>query len=166
MRIRQANEQDLDTILAIVRQVVPLMQATGNQQWAADYPNREAFAEDIAHGELWAAEIDGQLAAIIAVCSAQSPEYAEVGWDLSEPALVLHRMAVDPAYRGRGVARALIEHAEELGRERGIPQIRLDTNTKNLAVQQLLTKLHYRYAGEIGLLRRPGLRFRCYDKML
>jgi len=166
MRIRQATEADIDEILRIVRLAVPLMQAAGNRQWAEDYPNREVFARDIENGELWVAEINAQVAGVIAICSEQSPEYADVGWDLSEPALVLHRMAVDPAFRSQGVAMALMQHAEELARSRQIPQIRLDTNTKNLAVQKLLAKLDYVYAGEIGLLRRPGLRFCCYDKKL
>jgi ribosomal protein S18 acetylase RimI-like enzyme len=166
MRIRQATDADLDAILRIVRLVVPLMQAAGNRQWADDYPDRETFALDIANGELWVAELEAKLAAVVAICGEQSPEYADVGWDLSEPALVVHRLAVDPAFRSRGVAMALMQHAEELARAQNIPQIRLDTNTTNLAVQKLLDKLGYVYAGEIGLLRRPGLRFRCYDKSL
>jgi ribosomal protein S18 acetylase RimI-like enzyme len=166
MRIRQATPEDLDAILRIVRLVVPLMQATGNQQWASDYPNREAFTTDLQNNELWVAEVEGIVAGVAAICAEQSPEYADVGWDLSEPAIVVHRLAVDPVFRAQGVAVALMQHAELVARSRQISQIRLDTNTKNLAVQKLLTKLGYVYAGEISLLRRPGLRFRCYDKKL
>jgi ribosomal protein S18 acetylase RimI-like enzyme len=103
---------------------------------------------------------------VAAICGDQSPEYADVGWDLSEPAIVVHRLAVDPAARGQGIALALMQQAEQVARERGIPRLRLDTNTKNLAVQKLLDKLGYVFAGEISLRRRPGLRFRCYEKFL
>ena len=34
------------------------------------------------------------------------------------------------------------------------------------ATQRLFPKLGYRFAGEIGLAFRPGLRFFCYEKRL
>jgi len=96
----------------------------------------------------------------------QEPEYAEVGWDTAEPAIVVHRLAVDPACRGQGVAAALMHQAETVARSRGIDVLRVDTNTKNLATQRLFPKLGYVKAGEIGLSFRPGLRFCCYEKRL
>ena len=39
--------------------------------------------------------------------------------------LHVRRVAVDPAYRGRGVARAMVEHAERRARDDGRPEIRL-----------------------------------------
>ena len=166
MQIRRATDADLDRIAEIVRLVVPAMQASGNHQWDEHYPNRAAFAADVANGELWVAEVDGQVAAMAAFCREQSPEYATVGWDLNEPALALHRLAVDPAFRGRGVARALTLHAETVARELGIAVLRVDTNTQNQATQKLLPSIGYIYAGEIGLAHRPGLRFCCYEKRL
>jgi ribosomal protein S18 acetylase RimI-like enzyme len=166
MQIRQAAHTDLDGIMRVVRLVVPLMQATGNHQWDNEYPERAAFTSDLDNGELWVTEADNQVVAVAAICGHQSPEYASVGWDLTEPAIVVHRLAVDPAVRGQGIALALMQQAEQVAREQQIPRLRLDTNTKNLAVQALLVKLGYEYAGEISLLRRPALRFRCYEKLI
>ena len=166
MRIRQATDEDLGAILAVVRRVVPLMQASGNQQWGADYPNREVFARDVTNSELWVAELAGQVAGVVAICREQSPEYADAGWDLSASALVVHRLAVAPEARGHGVAAALMAQAERLARASRITQIRLDTNTENKPMQALVERLGYALVGEISLLRRPGLRFRCYEKVL
>jgi len=95
-----------------------------------------------------------------------SPEYAAVGWDLNEPSIVVHRMVVDPEARGQGLAKLLMHYAEELARSRKMVAIRLDTNTQNRAMRELLNTLRYHYAGEISLTGREGLRFCCYEKRL
>jgi ribosomal protein S18 acetylase RimI-like enzyme len=164
---RLATAADLPAILAIIRRVVPLMQAGGNQQWSADYPNEAVFQEDITRQHLWVAEVDGQVAAVAALThNDQDPEYAQADWDATEPALVTHRLAVDPAAQGRGAAVALLKQAEVLAVEQGLRVLRVDTNSENLATQRLFPKLGYRFAGEITLAFRPGLRFFCYEKQL
>jgi len=166
MLIRLATTGDIPAIMQTIRRVVPLMRDSGNLQWDEQYPNPEVFTRDIEFAQLWAAEIDGQLAGIAALTTDQEPEYAHVGWDITEPAIVVHRLAVDPAFQGRGVSIALLEHAEAVALQRGIAQIRVDTNTQNRVTQRLLPKLGYSLVGEIGLEFRPGLRFFCYDKIL
>ena len=54
---RRATAADLPAILALVRRVVPLMHATGNFQWSADYPNEAVFQRDIEQQQLWVAEL-------------------------------------------------------------------------------------------------------------
>jgi ribosomal protein S18 acetylase RimI-like enzyme len=143
-----------------------MMRAAGNLQWDDAYPNAEVFERDIELGQLWVAEIDGAIAGVAALTRNQEPEYAQVGWDIEEPAVVVHRLAVDPAFRGMGVAGALMRKAEDVAMERGIRVLRVDTNTLNEASQRLFPKLGYALVGEIGLEFRPGLRFLCYEKRL
>ena len=167
MLLRQATLSDIPALMSLVRRVVPLMRAAGNLQWDDHYPNEHIFERDIDHGELWVAEPSpGVLAAVTAITTDQSPEYADVGWDTHEPAIVIHRLAVDPGFRGTGVALALMELAETVARGRGISVLRVDTNTQNLNTQRLLPKHGYTLAGEISLDFRPGLRFFCYEKRL
>jgi ribosomal protein S18 acetylase RimI-like enzyme len=152
--------------MELVRQVVPLMRAAGNLQWDASYPNAGVLERDIELGQLWVAEIDGVMAAVAAVTTDQEPEYTQVGWDIEEPAVVVHRLAVNPQFRGAGLAAALMKKAEEVALQRGISVLRVDTNTQNEATQRLFPRLGYAVAGEIGLGFRPGLRFLCYEKRL
>jgi GNAT superfamily N-acetyltransferase len=166
MRIRLAAHEDLPALMALVRRVVPLMLAAGNRQWDENYPNEVVFGRDIDLKQLWLAEIESSIAGVAAITMDQEPDYAQVGWDLTEPSIVVHRLAVDPAFRGAGVARALMQKAEEVAEEHGITVLRVDTNTQNEATQQLFPKLGYAFAGEIGLQIRPGLRFLCYEKRL
>lgn len=167
--IRLATAADLPAILALVRQVVPLMHAQGNFQWSVDYPNAEVFEQDLATGHLWVAVLPGaaEVAGVAALTrNAQDPEYAQADWDPAAPAAVVHRLAVVPAAQGRGVAQALLAQAEVLARGWGYGAVRVDTNSENAATQRLFPKLGYRFAGEIGLAFRPRLRFFCYEKRL
>jgi len=166
MNLRRAQLEDIPAIMAIIRRVVPLMRAAGNLQWDEAYPNSEVFSRDIEKEQLWVAEIDGSLAGVAAITEDQEPEYARVGWDITKPAIVVHRVAVDPELRGRGIAEALMQQAEIVAKERSITVLRVDTNTQNAATQKLFPKLGYTFSGETELGFRAGLRFLCYEKRL
>ena len=163
---RRATLADIPAILALVRRVVPLMNASGNFQWSADYPNEAVFRADIAQNHLWVAELDGTLDGLAALTQDQDAEYAQADWDVTEPSLVTHRLAVDPAAQGKGIALALMAEAETQAVAQGLRVLRVDTNSENTATQRLFPKLGYRFAGEITLAFRPGLRFFCYEKRL
>jgi ribosomal protein S18 acetylase RimI-like enzyme len=166
MRIRLAAPEDLAALMALLRRVVPLMLATGNLQWDENYPDEAVFRRDIDLKQLWIAEIGTDIAGLAAITMDQEPDYAQVGWDIDEPAIVVHRLAVDPGFRSAGVAVALMQKAEEVAIERSLSVLRVDTNTQNEATQRLFPKLGYQLAGEISLQLRPGLRFFCYEKRL
>ncbi|MVN76040.1 GNAT family N-acetyltransferase [Hymenobacter sp. HMF4947] len=164
--IRRATVADLPAIVALVQAVVPLMNASGNFQWTAEYPNEAVFGQDIEQQHLWVAELAGQLAGVAALTQDQDAEYADADWDAAEAAVVTHRLAVAPSAQGKGVAQALLAQAEHEARALGLRTLRVDTNSENAATQRLFPKLGYRFAGEIKLAFRPGLRFFCYEKQL
>ncbi|HEY1005998.1 MAG TPA: GNAT family N-acetyltransferase, partial [Sphingobacteriaceae bacterium] len=106
MLIRRALLTDIPAILALLSRIVPMMNAEDNFQWDASYPDREVFEADIRAGHLWVAALDSRIAGFAAITTDQEPEYAEAGWDISEPAIVTHRLAVGVGFRGRGVGKA------------------------------------------------------------
>lgn len=166
MIIRRAALFEVPAIMLLVRQIVPLMRATGNLQWDDAYPNANVFAVDVALRQLWVADFDGILGGFAAITTDQPPEYAQAGFNIHEKAIVVHRLAVDPEFRGFGVATALMEEAEALAFEAGIDVLRVDTSVQNEATQRLFPKLGYTLAGEVSLDFRPGLRVLCYEKRL
>ena len=166
MTIRLATPEDIPAIMTLLKSIVPAMQAAGNYQWDSSYPNEAVFEDDIAKEQLWVAEVDSAIAGFAAITTDQDEEYADVGWDITETAIVTHRLAVGTQYRGLGIAKALLLQAEKVAVERNIPVLRIDTNTNNEATKALFPKLGYEYAGDIGLEHRPGLRFCCYEKRL
>ncbi|GAB2690237.1 hypothetical protein GCM10027037_11470 [Mucilaginibacter koreensis] len=166
LNLRLATENDIPQLMDLVAGIVPLMQAAGNFQWDSTYPNATVFTEDIKLNQLWVAEVNGQVAGVTAITTDQDDEYADVGWDITETAIVTHRLAVGADYQGLGIAKALLQKAEDVARDRGIPVLRIDTNSENKATQKLFPKLGYNLAGEITLAFREGLRFFCYEKRL
>ena len=166
MIIRRATTSDVPSIMQVIHDVVPGMCESGNYQWDHTYPNAAVFEEDIALDQLWVADLDGEIAGVAAITTEQYPEYASVGLDINETAIVVHRLAVSPRYRGKGIAAALMQEAEAEARRRDIKTLRIDTNTANQATQQLFPKMGYRFVGEMGLDFRPALRFLCYEKRL
>jgi GNAT superfamily N-acetyltransferase len=165
--IRPAHFADLPRVMDLIRRVVPLMRASGNTQWDDGYPSEQIFAQDIEAGELWIAETgDGVLTGVAAFTSTPGHAYDAAGWDVDEPAVFSHRLAVDPDQRGSGVAVALMQQAEQVARERGVRTLRVDTGIENLPAQRLIERLSYQFVGEIPLAFRPGLRVRCYEKRL
>ena len=97
---RKASHDDLDTITHIAQSlVVPIMNQSGNYQWNNTYPLRNDFLGDVNNDQLWVAEdkdSGGEIAGFVALTTDQSPEYADVGWDLSVRSIVPHRLAVHP----------------------------------------------------------------------
>lgn len=166
MMIRLAVTEDIPKIMHLVGKVVPIMRKSGNFQWGYDYPNPEVFAKDIAIGQLWIAEIEDNVVGVSAITTDQDAEYADAGWDITEQAIVTHRLAVDPDCQGMGIARKLMAQAEQVALSRGIAILRVDTNSENLATRALFPKLGYEFSGEISLAKRPGLKFFCYEKFI
>src|SRR5664279_1250184 len=127
MEVRLGRREDVPAVMALVGRVVPLMRAEGNFQWDDQYPNAAAFERDVSQGWLWIAEVHDQVAGAAAITTEQEPEYAEVGWDLNERAVVVHRLLVDPAFQGQGLAAALLRQAEEVALSWGVAALRVDT---------------------------------------
>jgi len=164
MIIRLATINDIPAIMQLVDEVVPVMRASGNFQWDSTYPNAKVFENDIALNQLWVADADGEIGGVTAITTDQDAEYAQVGWDISEIAIVTHRLAVSIHHRRQGIAEALLKQAEVIAQNRDIRILRIDTNSNNKATRLLFPKLGYEFAGEISLSFRPNLRFYCYEK--
>jgi GNAT superfamily N-acetyltransferase len=165
--LRLATQEDVDHIMEIVEKVVPLMRKSGNLQWDEKYPNSAVFSGDILNQDLWvAADIDGSVVGVIALTLDQPKEYAQAGLDLSDVCIVPHRMAVDPDWQGRGVAKLLLGQADVVGQMKGISRIRIDTNLENKITTRLFPSFGYELMGEFAFDNRPGLRFLCYEKLV
>lgn len=163
--IRKATPEDLPLILNIILDVKRLMMEGGNTQWDSDYPGEKEYSKDIELGELWLEELDGFISGFMAINSSLSKEYNDVEWMTELPANGIHRLAVNPAFRGKGVAKRLFAFAEELSRLQGMKSIRLDTFSLNKAAQRLFVNNGYTFVGNIFMKGRT-IPYLCFEKSL
>lgn len=164
--IRKAVLEDMNQILDIVKKVVVKMQDEGNDQWNESYPGYDDFYGDIQAGDLFVdSESNGTIKAVICLNRDEPEEYGGIPWKYNRPALVIHRMAVAPAYHGNGLAKKLIKFAEERALALGLRYIRSDTCSRNSGMNPLFKKLEFDFR---GTLRFPGYNydFNCYEKFL
>jgi ribosomal protein S18 acetylase RimI-like enzyme len=141
-----ADEARLMRLDDALRQDVP---GTDGWRWpeAADF--REATFRDGAYDP-----------ATYLVAVADTPgEYvglARVWWKLTSPRLGM--IAVLPAYRRRGIARALLAEVLAVVHERGQPEVFTEVDDRNVASRSLMRSIGARSVpGHVHLeLRRPG----------
>ncbi|MDC7234047.1 MAG: GNAT family N-acetyltransferase [Spirochaetales bacterium] len=164
--IRKAQIDDIWGILDIVERSVPLMQDVGNDQWNSSYPSREDFLKDIAAGELFVETgSDRSVLSVICLNQVEPAEYEQVQWSRSRPSLVIHRMAVDPRYRGKGLAGKLFDFAERRARDLQFDSIRSDTCCRNPGMNSLFQKKGFKKTGTIRFAGSEN-DFYCYEKKL
>ena len=166
--IRLARPEDVDAIWALVQRAAAHMHSLGNPQWGEDYPTRAHYAADQARDELYVAEDeDGTILGAVCLNQDQAPEYALLPWAISGPAMVLHRLAVDPAAQRRGVGRSFFQFAEAMARCHGLPTFHLDTYARNDRMQALIRSQGFTQVGMVHFDRegRPD-GFPCFEKVL
>ena len=170
--LRRAALEDLAQIVEICGKAVAILNADGNFQWNSSYPLQSDFERDIKDNVLWVAVVGGNVAGFAALTCDQPDEYAEVGLDISETCIVPHRVAVDPIFRGKGIAVKFMQIAEALAKEAGYKYVRVDTNSMNIAMQNLFVKLGYQYCGpDFKFKEKPPVNgvemtFKCYQKIM
>ena len=92
------------------------------------------------------------LVATVALDGRSEPEYEQLRWltPLGQPALIVHRLAVHPRFQRRGLAKRLMQFAEEFAADRGLASIRLDAFSGNSAALALYEGLGYVRVGELS----------------
>jgi GNAT superfamily N-acetyltransferase len=163
MRIGRAEARHAEPAWDVMVRCKRALEAEEVRQWDDAYPTRDIVEADVARGALYVLEDrDGRCVASVALDATQSPEYAPLAWTGREPALVVHRLCVDPAEQGKGLAHRLMDFAESHAARSGYASIRLDAYTGNPRSVQLYRRRGYREVGQVYFPRRT-LPFWCFE---
>jgi ribosomal protein S18 acetylase RimI-like enzyme len=144
--IRRATREDLTRIGALGALLVETHHAFDPRRFlSATRGTLRAYASFIG------SQLDEPDAAIfVAEQGAEVLGYAYVALEsydymsLRGPAGILHDIIVDPASRGRGVGRLLLDAVLAYLKSRGAPQVVLSTAVKNEAAQRLFASVGFR----------------------
>lgn len=162
--IRPGKLSDLPDILRITQACAADLCARGIFQWNEAYPSAAVLRSDLERGELWVLELDKRPVGMVVLTGQMDAEYKAVRWLGPESAhRYVHRLAVHPDFQGRGIARQLMDFAEERAREEGADSVRLDTFSKNLRNQRFYENRGYTRLEAVWFPMQSPHPFYCYE---
>ena len=150
MNIRRASASDLDAIEQIYNEI-HTAEEEGKQTigWMRDiYPVRKTAEDAVSRGDMFVLE-DGQILGSAIINRIQVDCYKGAPWEYeTDKVCVLHTLVIAPAVSGRGYGRYFVEFYERWAAEHGLPELRIDTNARNITARAMYRKLGYK---EIGI---------------
>ena len=103
MVVREAKTTDIKSILAITKACAKDMTSKGIFQWNENYPNKEAFENDLKNNWLYVIVNNQNPIGSISITPNMDEEYESVKWLTNNSQnLYIHRLAVHPKMQGKG----------------------------------------------------------------
>lgn len=161
----RTEKEDLPQLRALFDGCAKTIATWGIDQWQDGYPQNEVILQDIAEGKGYAFRESGKILAAFTVFADGDPFYVSLGtdfWGDGKKHLALHRVAVDPALRQRGIGRAILDAAAVMAREAGCASMRIDTHRGNVPMRTMLEHYGFQLCGDMilpGGLPRVGYRY-------
>lgn len=165
--IRRGVHEDLIPILEITKNCAVKMDAMGIYQWNENYPNRNAFIDDIKNNELLVFTKGALLVGCIALCTKMDDVYKDVKWLTKDvKSLYVHRLAVDPQFQKKGIGKKLMDYAEDFAKKNNFISIRLDTFSKNKNNMRFYERRGYKRLEEVFFPGQSKFPFYCYELII
>jgi len=139
--VRDLKADDAPRVLALLREVAQNLQKRGSTQWSQFLEGGQDIVERrFREGSVILAERGGQDAGCV-VLQPQDLFWGDLGRDNS--ALWVHSLAVRPAFKGRGLGKALLDLAASLARARAKSWLRLDVIDANAKLKAYYARLGF-----------------------
>tara|TARA_R110002072_G_scaffold266303_3_gene425215 strand:- start:2274 stop:2777 length:504 start_codon:yes stop_codon:yes gene_type:complete len=159
---------EIDEIITLTKACGSYMRENGIDQWDENYPDRDRILVDLESKTLFAYRENSTIIGIVVLNENQDEEYAEINWSTNDDNrnIVLHRLAVHPNQQGKGIAREIMDFAEQFAKEQNYDSIRLDTFSQNQRSQKFYTNRGYTDLGPIYLKYKKDHPYFCYELIL
>lgn len=166
--ISNGKPEELEAILELTRACGRHMRENGIDQWDENYPDLNSLKRDIETNTLFAFRENDAIVGIVVLNESQDPEYGEINWSTrqSDRNIVVHRLAVSPDHQGKGIARKIMDFAEEWAKENDYDAIRLDTFSQNPRNQRFYKNRGYTELGSVYLSYKKEHPYFCYELLL
>lgn len=162
--IQLAEISEIDQILNLTSACAYKMNEEGIYQWNDSYPNYKVFRQDIEREELYLFKLENKIVGCIVISRVMDDVYQTIQWlTKNRNNYYIHRLAVHPDYQGKGIARKLMDFAEDLAVQDNITSIRLDTFSKNPRNQKFYNARGYQKLGDIYFPMKSEFPFYCYE---
>lgn len=165
--IKLCSITEADELFEIYDKCRKSMQAAGIFQWQNEYPAIENIKQDVEDKTLYGYyDNDNENQKCLgAVCISkhQDEEYKEIDWKgPDENVIVIHRLAVNPDYQSKGIARLLMDFAEDYAKKKNYSAIRLDSYSQNKRALKFYENRGYQKRGTCFFEGRD-MPFYCYE---
>lgn len=173
MYFKQAQVEDFETLLAILKDGRSQLAEAGINQWQGDYPNPDQIKADIKSGYAFLFNSDDhQTVGAVTVIPAPDHVYDSMDgeWLVDTTSyLTIHRLAIHSDHAGNGYATKLftgvIDHI--IGEHPEVDSLRVDTHIDNLAMQRIITtKMGFEKVGTLDGVYHPEDKCYVYEKDL
>lgn len=156
--IRLGQRSDLKRIMETTRAAQKGLRMDGVDQWQDGYPEICDFEKDMEEDSLYLVD-EGGVLAFAAILEGEDEAFKTLDNWKENTYLTIHRIAVDPSFRGRGLARDIFTFAGVRARDQGLGGLRVDTHRDNMAMRRLVDSLGFEYRGLINSGRKERLAY-------
>ena len=167
IKIELATLNELDRVKEIAEACAKNMIENNIFQWNDKYPSREIFKEDIKNKSLYVSKINQEVVGCIMFSFRKDDVYKTVNWITEdEYNLYIHRLAVDPIFQKRGIARKMMDFAEDFAKSNNYISVRLDTFSQNPRNNKFYKSRGYNKLDDVYFPRQSEFPFHCYEKLV
>ncbi len=165
MKLRKTMKNDLEMAMGIIDGAKKHLKEQGIDQWQSGYPDYACIEKDTNSGKGYFVFEENQVLGYLCIDFDGEPAYDKLDgeWSSDKPYVVVHRMAFHENARGKRLADVVFQLVEELSREKGIHNFRVDTDADNEKMQHILKKNGFSYRGKIWFDNSEKIAF---DKIL
>ena len=167
IKIELATLNELDRVKEIAEACAKNMIENNIFQWNDKYPSREIFKEDIKNKSLYVSKINQEVVGCIMFSFRKDDVYKTVNWITEdEYNLYIHRLAVDPIFQKRGIARKMMDFAEDFAKSNNYRSVRLDTFSQNPRNNKFYKARGYNKLDDVYFPKQSEFPFHCYEKLV
>ena len=167
IKIELATLNELDRVKEIAEACAKNMIENNIFQWNDKYPSREIFKDDIKNKSLYVSKIDQEVVGCIMLSSFKDYVYKSVNWITpDEYNLYIHRLAVHPIFQKKGIARKMMDFAEDFAKSNNYRSIRLDTFSQNPRNNKFYKARGYNKLDDVYFPKQSEFPFHCYEKLV
>jgi ribosomal protein S18 acetylase RimI-like enzyme len=152
MKITNSSIQDIETIFQLFSHAIDYQKKNGYDLWPQF--SRDLIENEINQKRHWKITEGNVIACIFSVMYNDPVIWGEKDKD---PAVYLHRIAINPAFKGKGIMKVIRDWAFEHARENNKKYVRMDTWGNNETIRNYYIKCGFNYIGRRQLINTRGL---------
>ncbi|HSC73921.1 MAG TPA: GNAT family N-acetyltransferase [Gaiellaceae bacterium] len=143
MNVRRCQTHDVPAVARLLDEATVWVGERGYEQWPLPYPWEE-IAAAVERGEVYLAELGGDVVATVTLLWDDTPHWGERPPD----AAYVHKLAVSRACAGRRIGHAIVEWADATAAANGRFFLRLDCLRTNPGIRKYYEELGFEHRGD------------------